>query len=572
MSSGDTGGARPPMPPASPVRILGVDYLHLRTADAGDLYVTPFGRRFAEQLMPRNWFTGDWFAQNRERLEGTSTVYRVTTRPVGGRTLDLVVKWCRVGEAIPFDTVTLHKFSEAAFNSPYEEFSLVMELRDSAAARIRTHRPMAIYVPSKRLPQWQTGRSRSAIARKKAKHRDVELDIFRQYILMYAWVDGVTITEAMAASGRPADAQGRAIEALTRRATEDLAREGFRVLDMKPAHLIVRPRPDGELLRERDGAIAYALVDFELLERTPEYERVVLQARRAAYLRQQRDRFGAPDTEPWPAHLQPTRVRGVDYVYGHSESTQGALWVVGREPRLFDFFQPERWRRTERTALSETNEVYYTRTKDQINLVWKVSRVGETAEGATPDTRRIRAYGFNSPFEEFAFALELARRGVPTVYPRAIYMTGLESDSDRPVYVQDARRYATHATERTPDGAPALRPDHVYVTVWGYWNGRDEMLAADDRDHCRGVNLAQACLSGYISRLDMPVLLERMRGRLREAGFEPLRLKEDHVLLSVGADGALLREADGSPELRLCNFELLAPRVNLPESGGAPPS
>lgn len=32
----------------------------------------------------------------------------------------------------------------------------------------------------------------------------------------------------------------------------------------------------------------------------------------------------------------------------------------------------------------------------------------------------VRAHGFNSPFEEFSIALDLARRGVPTTYPRAI--------------------------------------------------------------------------------------------------------------------------------------------------------
>ena len=33
---------------------------------------------------------------------------------------------------------------------------------------------------------------------------------------------------------------------------------------------------------------------------------------------------------------------GVDYVYGEVESTGGALWVVGRDPVLFDYFLPEK--------------------------------------------------------------------------------------------------------------------------------------------------------------------------------------------------------------------------------------
>ena len=133
----------------------------------------------------------------------------------------------------------------------------------------------------------------------------------------------------------------------------------------------------------------------------------------------------------------------MDYVYGHSESTQGQLWVVGRDPALFDYFLPERWRRTQRRQLSKTNEVYHTKTKDNINLVWKVSRVGEMPDVDTGDRAgtRIVEHGYNSPFEEFAIALELSRKGFPTVYPRAIYMTGQEAAAS--AYTIDSSRYET---------------------------------------------------------------------------------------------------------------------------------
>jgi hypothetical protein len=45
-----------------------------------------------------------------------------------------------------------------------------------------------------------------------------------------------------------------------------MARLGYRVLDNKPRHVIVRPRPDGALAT-RHGQTLYALVDFELLQR-----------------------------------------------------------------------------------------------------------------------------------------------------------------------------------------------------------------------------------------------------------------------------------------------------------------
>ncbi len=545
---------------AETAEILGVNYRRRRTYDGGDLYVTRHGWPLLDLLMPLNWYESGWFRENRERLEGSSTVYRVATRTVGGRRAELVVKWSRVGERVPFDTMTLNQFSEAEFNSPYEEFALVEELR--AARRggaVRTHRPLAIYVPAKKLQLWQTGRNESRIARKKLKHRDVELDIFRQYILIYEWIKGRSIVEALEQTRIPRDRHARLVAEMTRRATAELAERGFVVHDMKPAHIIVRARPDGDLLREPDGRIAYALVDFELLARTPEHQSEVARARRGAYLQRQRHRFDAADAASFPAHLRPARILGVDFVHGQTESTRGELWVVGRDPNLFDYFQPERWRRTRKDALSETNEVYRTRSKDDINLVWRVSRVGERPDVNADDPRgaRMLAHGFNSPFEEFAYALRLTAAGVPAVYPRAIYMSGLESDV--PAYVQDARRYERLADVRCPHGEPALRPNRIYVAIWGYWNGRDEMLAERDAAHCVPLDLDKAVRQGYVSGEMAAELMEFHRRRMAAAGFEDLNLKPDHLLLSLGPENTLLLDADGRPEIRQCNLELVAP-------------
>ena len=82
-----------------------------------------------------NWLEPGWFKAKRERLPGTSTVYRLPTKPVNGRSIDLVVKYCRVGEDVPLDTMTFNRFANAEFNSPYEEFSLVMDLRKSRAGQ-----------------------------------------------------------------------------------------------------------------------------------------------------------------------------------------------------------------------------------------------------------------------------------------------------------------------------------------------------------------------------------------------------------------------------------------------------
>jgi len=324
-------GAQPdpaPPPRLTPLNILGVDYWHGPTVDGGDLYLTRFGRNLREHLRPANWFAPDWFPTHRERLAGTSTVYKVTPRPVAGRRLQLVVKWCRVGADVPVDTFTLNKFTDAEFNSPYEEFALLMEMRQQPPGRLRTHKPLAIFVPAERLPLWQTGRSRSKIAQKKARHRDVELDINRQYILIYEWIDGLSLPEAADALRWPADRRAALTRDLLAEANDAMSRKGFHVLDMKPEHLIVRPRPDGDLLRNRTGRIAWAMVDFELLLRTPEHEKEVARARRSAYLRRQRDRFVSVGPEAFPPHLRPAAVLGVEYVFGHTESTQGRLWVL----------------------------------------------------------------------------------------------------------------------------------------------------------------------------------------------------------------------------------------------------
>ncbi|OGV66221.1 MAG: hypothetical protein A2283_06770 [Lentisphaerae bacterium RIFOXYA12_FULL_48_11] len=540
------------------VSMLGVDYWHFTTHDGGDIYVTKFGLPFAENLLPENWFEREWFDQNRERLLGTSTVYKVQTKAVAERSLSLVVKWCRVGEQVPFDTLTLNKFAMAEFNSPYEEFSLLMEMRDgSDIGRIRTHKPLAIYVPSERLKLWQTGRSESKIAQKKAKHRDIELDVYRQYILIYEWIKGASVVEVLDQTSIPKEKHIEIVEQLTKKATLDLATRGFRVLDMKPAHIIVRATDDKNLMTEPSGEIAYALVDFELLDRTPEHELNVKQTRRTQYLKGQSRRFGQVDSSPFPSHLHHVNIMGVDYVFGHTESTHGDMWVAGNLPALFDFFLPERWRRTKRVVLSKTNEVYYTKTKDNINIVWKISRVGEKPDFDPADARgrEIIDAGYNSPFEEFALALELSRKGVSTVYPRAIYMTGLEFESAE--YIEDPRRYERHSALLDPEGKPVLNSHHNYITIWGFWNGLDEMLAEEDRPSCEGINLDLACQSGYISRNDCESLMEVAREKLADAGMEDLNLKGDHMILSIDRNGLLVRDSLGIPDIRFCNFELM---------------
>jgi len=159
------------------MRILGVNYVRLRTADEGDIYLTEHGVAFWMHLQPQNWYEKAWFEGHRTRLEGTGTVYRVPTRPIEEerpKSIDLVVKWSRVGEDVPLNTFTLQRAINAEFNTPFEEFSLLEDLRRGEygpkSLRIRTQKPLAIYIPPERMQLWQTGRSKAKLLSKIGRH------------------------------------------------------------------------------------------------------------------------------------------------------------------------------------------------------------------------------------------------------------------------------------------------------------------------------------------------------------------------------------------------------------------
>ncbi len=254
----------------TPRLIQGVVYHHAQTADGGDLFLTSFGLPYAPQLEPDNWLASHWFEAHRRRLRGTSAIYRTQTKPVGGRSLDLVVRFNRVGQDLPVDTVTRDCYTHARFNSPFEEITQVMALRAAAFGphrrRIWTKRPLAIYSPPTRLELWQTGRSESEIAAKQARHPEIQLEILRPYILVYGWIKGIDVQDAADQSGIPGAARDSFRAEAMAEVELELKEAGFRVLDMKPAHIIVRFDAAGRLRRRKDGRLVYALIDYELLE------------------------------------------------------------------------------------------------------------------------------------------------------------------------------------------------------------------------------------------------------------------------------------------------------------------
>lgn len=282
----EAGELRPPfqlLPAARRARVFGVDYAVLPQPDGGELYVSRVAWRWLEYLRPERWWDNRNTSVRGERLTGsTGTVYRVRSTPQTLPPRDLVLKISRVAQDVPLfipddflESLPRTAVADARFLSPFAEFGLLHELRGSVLNhgphRLRTKMPLAVYSPPQRYPLWQTGRHADIFhAHQQSMAQDqfenglaaVRLDIERDYQEIFAWIDGIDAEEAF----RREMIDGELLVLLSRSSNHALSRLGYRVLDNKPRHLIVRPRPDGTLL-QRGGKIIYTMIDFELLQR-----------------------------------------------------------------------------------------------------------------------------------------------------------------------------------------------------------------------------------------------------------------------------------------------------------------
>lgn len=386
------------------------------------------------------------------------------------------------------------------------------------------------------------------------RHPSVEIDILRSYILIYGWVDGVDAVSAWRGSLMDIQKQQAQLAAFTEEVEAELATKGFGVADHKPTHLIVRHKRDGTMLT-RNGKPAYALVDYELLVRTTAHEDEITVAKRQDYLQRQRDRFLPRENLKLPPELQRTRICGLDYITGLCPSTGGRLWVLGTDPELFPYFLPERWR-LKQIILSETGRTFYTRSKDQIHMVWKVSRLDESIP---PEVLAGRSFAdgdprYLSPFEKFSLAYEFQNRGMRTTFPRAIYMTGGLKELDGLV-TDDTAPDAT-ANSRLPEGVPLLVPGHDFISIWGYWRGLDETQAVNDKELWTPIDVDKAAAKQVITDTLRSDILKRHALRLGKVGYEDLNFGGDHILLAYKPEGSV-KLIDGFPEMLHCNFELV---------------
>lgn len=270
-------------------RVYGVPYVQVDDATGGQLLVTRHGWRLLEHVDPANWYLRRQYERRGQRLsEGSGAVFGVPSAVPSDRPVKLIVKFSRLAQDVPLHVssrfpvdVPQHVLDEAAFNDPFQEFGLLEELRNSrfgpANLKIRTKRPLAVYSPGRRFEPWQLGRTEDRFrrhARQLARDQaslgsgvePFEMSIERQYVYLFHWIDGQN-AESLLRAGCLSYAQAAE---LVSHVVEDLAAKGFRVLDTKPSHVILRRRANGELLSRR-GRLAYGLVDFELLQRTEEY-------------------------------------------------------------------------------------------------------------------------------------------------------------------------------------------------------------------------------------------------------------------------------------------------------------
>jgi hypothetical protein len=117
---------------------------------------------------------------------------------------------------------------------------------------------------------------------------------------------------------------------------------------------------------------------------------------------------------------------------------------------------------------------------------------------------------------------------------------------------------------RTPDGEQVVRKEYDYITIWGFWNGPDELLAAADGQFYQAMNVKRAFANKMMPKQMLDELMQLKAERLSRCGFEDLNPKPDHLLVSFDPAHKLVLGSLGKPEARLCNFELIRRRPAAP--------
>jgi hypothetical protein len=264
-------------------RAFGVDYLAIRGLQGGEFYFTRAGWALGPAILPRVWFDDERFRRIGKALaKATGSVYLMPIAHPARGDIGMVVKFCRFAQSVGcthFEPGLLPQevapmLCGPEFSGPFEEFGHLAKLqayRGPGGRRFRTKTPLGIYCPPTHFAPWQLGRQESemwrydyALANEQASvpaERRIVHHWERVYTLLYRWIEGVDLEEA----GRNNLMTEDAVRAFTIEVGRDLYEAGFTVLDHKARHIIVRPDPATERLKEWRGRPAYALIDYELL-------------------------------------------------------------------------------------------------------------------------------------------------------------------------------------------------------------------------------------------------------------------------------------------------------------------
>ncbi len=315
-------------------------------------------------------------------------------------------------------------------------------------------RPLAIYVPRKYVQGEQLGRRRHKMEAIQRSHEEIAIDWNRNYAVIYEWLKGIDAAEACRKGLLDQRGAGRIGPAGERATCID---KGFAVSDNKPQHIIVRPDARHGLMKDPTGKIALWAGRFRVVEADARTRGTAAGA----------ETSGLPDPTGPPVRTPLAVPGGADAGPDHGrrlrlrpggEHGRSACGSSDATPCCSTISCPRSGGARRAPASARHSEVFETVTKDNVHLVWRVSRVGQIPD-ADPFVRRekrILDYGYNSPFEEFSIAMELSRKGIETTYPRAIYMTGHRSTVSSSLV--DNSRYESHAELRTPEGHPSVEP------------------------------------------------------------------------------------------------------------------
>ena len=320
----------------------------MKTGDGGDLYLTRHGAPFREHLRPENWYDKAWFetepgtahrdghrlsrAHPAGRRPGQGSGRQVVPRGRGSADGHVHAQQVRRGGVQqPLRGVLARHGDAGAPPARHRAHAQAAgHLRPGQAAEALADRPLAVPDGPE---EGQVPRCRAGYL--PPVHPDLRVGQGRER------VGGLRATRARSA-GAPAGTARLHRPRHRRPAPQGIPRAGLEAGALhRPAPARRRPAPSPRR-RNRLCARGFRTARTHARARARRSPRP---AGRPISATRRTDSPARPNAV-FPGHLRPCRILGVDYVYGHSESTQGQLWVVGHDPALFDYFLPERWRRT----------------------------------------------------------------------------------------------------------------------------------------------------------------------------------------------------------------------------------